>query len=163
MRHTYLLFFLLNSFAVNLQAQLTQPSLQIPKLKDPPKNEYKFTTYAGAGYGHLDGSGEIAKFRAPEGIAVDKNGTLYVTEYGSSIVRKITPDGIVSTFAGKDMAFGFSDGTFNEARFNRPHGIAVDEHLNVYVTDMKNSTVRKIKPNGKVETLAGIPEVQFEL
>ena len=96
MRYTHLLFILLNSFAINLQAQLTQPYLQIHKLKASPKNEYKFTTYSGAGYGHLDGTGEIARLQAPEGIAVDKNGTLYVTEYGSSIVRKITPDGMIS-------------------------------------------------------------------
>jgi NHL repeat len=160
MRCKYLLLILLNSLAFNTQAQPPKAHLQIPKLKPVPKSEYKFTTYAGNGYGHLDGDRAIAKFRSPEGIAVDKNGNVYVTEYASSIVRKITADGIVSVLAGKDMELGFTDGTSSEARLNRPHGVAVDEHLNVFVTDMKNCTVRKINPSGKVETIAGIPGVQ---
>lgn len=146
----YLLYILLNSIFIN------SGFLQRPL----PKEVYRYTTFAGGSYGHLDGIGTIAKFRAPEGIAVDKNGNVYTTEYGSSIVRKITPDGIVSTLAGKDSALGFADGISHEARFNRPHGIAVDKFLNVYVADMKNCTIRKISPNGKVETVAGVPKVE---
>lgn len=149
----------MNSIIVNSEFLHRPFHLQI-RLKPLSKEIYKFKTYAGGGYGHLDGIGTIAKFRAPEGIAVDKNGNVYTTEYGSSIVRKITPDGIVSTLAGKDNALGFADGISNEARFNRPHGIAVDKFLNVYVADMKNCTIRKISPNGKVETVAGVPEVK---
>ncbi len=103
---------------------------------------------------------ETAKLRSPEGIAIDKYGNLYITEYRSSIVRKISSDGIVTTLAGKEMELGADDGTGLEARFNRPHGIAVDNDLNVYVTDMKNCTVRKITPEGVVSTHAGIPGVQ---
>ena len=160
MRYKQLLFILLDCVVINLQAQPVQAHLQILTLETTPISKYKFTNYAGAGYGHLDGVGDIAKFRSPEGIAVDKNGTVYVTEYASSIVRKITAEGIVSTLAGKDMELGFADGTSGDARFNRPHGVAVDEHLNLYVADMKNCTVRKINPGGKVETIAGIPTLQ---
>jgi sugar lactone lactonase YvrE len=159
MRCKYLLLIILNCLAFDVQTQPVQANLQILKLKPAQVSEYEFTTYAGSGYGHLDGNRAIAKFRSPEGIAVDKNGNVYVTEYASSIVRKITPDGIVSVLAGKDMELGFADGTTGEARLNRPHGVTVDENLNVFVTDMKNCTVRKIDPSGKVKTIAGIPGV----
>ena len=146
----YLLYILLNIIFIN------SGFLQRPLSKDV----YRFTTFAGGTYGHLNGVDTIAKFRAPEGIAVDKLGNVYTTEYGSSIIRKITPNGIVSTLAGKDSALGFIDGISNEARFNRPHGIAVNKFLNVYVADMKNCIIRKILPNGKVKTIAGVPEVK---
>ena len=137
---------MLNCVLGDIRAQPTQVKIK-----------YKFTTLAGAGYGHLDGWGVNALFRAPEGIAIDKNGNLYTTEYGANIIRKITPDGMVSTLAGKDSVTGAVDGILSEARFNRPHGVAVDDQLNVYVTDMMNCTVRKITADGKVETIAGTP------
>jgi sugar lactone lactonase YvrE len=160
MRCKYSLLILLNNLAFNSQAQPVQAHLQTPKAKPALTSGYKFTNYTGNGYGHLDGDRSIAKFRSPEGIAVDKNGNVYVTEYASSIVRKITADGIVSVLGGKDMELGFTDGTSKESRFNRPHGVAVDDSLNVFVTDMKNCTVRKIDPSGKVKTIAGIPGVE---
>lgn len=149
----------MNSIILNSEFLQRPFHLQL-QLKTLFKERYKFTTYAGGGYGHLDGIGTIAKFRAPEGIAVDKDGNVYTTEYGSSVVRKITPSGKVFTLAGKDGELGFADGISNEARFNRPHGIAIDKFLNVYVADMKNCTIRKIPPNGKVATVAGVPEVK---
>lgn len=123
----------------------------------------QFSIFAGIGYGHADGDANKALFRAPEGIAVDKNGNLYVTEYGSSVIRKISPDGQVRTFAGKSGEAGYSDGKGNEARFYMPIGIAVDGKDNIYVADADydgkdpgNCTIRKISTNGKVTTLAGI-------
>lgn len=143
------LIMLLNSFAVNLQAQLKQQ-----------KNNYQFTTFAGGGKGKFEGPGQEVSFFAPEGIAIDKNGNLYTTEYRTGVIRKITPDGMVSILAGKDTALGVADGICGEARFNRPHGIAVDNQLNVYVIECKSFTVRKITPDGNVKTLAGIPGVR---
>jgi sugar lactone lactonase YvrE len=131
------------------------------EVKAQGKNEsYLFTTLSGTTHGHVDGNIDIAQFRSPEGIAVDKFGNLYITEYRSSIVRKISVDGVVSTLAGKDMETGFADGPGKDARFNRPHGIAVDDDLNVYVCDMLNCAIRKITPDGRVSTLAGVPGKQ---
>lgn len=149
MKQQFLILILLNSFANNLQAQ--------PKQQ---KNNYKFTTFAGGGEERFDGTGKMVRYRSPEGIAIDKNGNLYTTEYRSGVIRKITPDGMVSIMAGKDTALGVADGASSEARFNRPHGIAVDSQLNVYVIDCKSFTVRKITPDGNVKTLAGIPGVR---
>jgi sugar lactone lactonase YvrE len=139
------LSFMLNLVSVEVNAQ---------------NETYFFTTLSGSVHGHIDGNIDDALFRAPEGIAVDKLGNLYITEYRSSVVRKISVDGIVSTLAGKDMEMGFADGQRKDARFNRPHGLVVDDKMNVYVCDMKNCTIRKITPEGLVTTLAGIPEKQ---
>lgn len=118
---------------------------------------YTYTTLAGSAHGHTDGFGADALLRSPEGIAIDRNGTIYVTEYRSSIVRKITTDGMVTLLAGKDMQTGFDNGIGQQARFNRPHGVAVDDTLNVYVCDMKNHTIRKITHAGEVSLFAGTP------
>jgi squalene-hopene/tetraprenyl-beta-curcumene cyclase len=125
------------------------------KACDPPEQEYRFTTLAGSRFGHADGKGSEAQFRAPEGIAVDRQGNLYVTEYHNSIVRKISPDGTATTLAGKPQVAGSTDGPASEALFNRPHGVAAGDDLWVYVSDMKNHTIRRISPTGVVSTVAG--------
>jgi sugar lactone lactonase YvrE len=116
---------------------------------------YEFTTLAGSRFGHADAKGAAAEFRAPEGIAVDRKGNLYVTEYHNSTVRKIAPDGTVTTLAGRAQVHGATDGPGPESRFNHPHGVAVSDDLTVYVSDMLNHTIRKISPSGEVSTVAG--------
>jgi sugar lactone lactonase YvrE len=115
------------------------------------------TTIAGtAGHtGSADGTGAAARFNQPTGIAVDKAGNLYVTDTGNQTIRKITPDGKVSTLAGTALVAGSADGTGPAAVFNGPTGIAVDRAGNLYVTDTFNNTIRKITAAGVVTTLAG--------
>jgi len=105
--------------------------------------------------GSLDGTGTAARFSDPTGLAVDINGIAYVADYFSSIVRKITPGGVVSTFAGTAEEWGNVDGTGAIARFSGPTGVAVDGFGNVRVADNANNTIRKITPGGLVSTLAG--------
>ncbi len=149
MIYKLLLLILLFSLAYDLPAQHTQL-----------ENKYRFTTFAGGGEERFEGPGKMVRYRAPEGIAIDKNGNLYTTEYRSGVIRKITQEGIVSILAGKDTVLGVADGASGEARFNRPHGIAVDSEFNVYVIECKSFTVRKITPDGHVKTLAGIPGIR---
>jgi hypothetical protein len=115
------------------------------------------TTVAGsAGHcGSSDGSGSAAQFYGPLGIAIDGSGNLYVADTGNNAIRKITPVGIVTTFAGSAGVSGFSDGTGSAAIFNNPQGIATDSGGNVYVADTANNSIRKITPAGVVTTLAG--------
>lgn len=113
------------------------------------------STFAGSGTrGFADGAAAQAQFSDPQGIAVDANGNVYVAEYGNNRVRKVTPDGTVSTLAGSGT-MGFADGPGTEAQFAHPRGIAVDAHDNVYVADAENNRVRKVAPDGAVSTLAG--------
>ncbi len=83
-----------------------------------------------------------------------------MTDSQNHIIRKITPEGVVSTIAGTAGATGSNDGTGTAARFNHPHGITVDSGGNLYVTDLNNHTIRMLTPSGAdfiVSTIAGIP------
>lgn len=112
------------------------------------------TTIAGSVVGYADGTGAAAKFDSPGDVAVDGQGNLYVADIDNDCIRKITPDGTVSTFAGTNSA-GYKDGTGTAARFRSPRGVAADGQGNVYVADMSNNCIRKISPEGVVTTLAG--------
>jgi sugar lactone lactonase YvrE len=114
------------------------------------------TTLAGlAGTsGSADGVGSVARFSDPEGLAVDAQGRVYVTDLGNWTVRRIAPDGVVTTLAGLAGVFDAADGTGSEARFEYPTAIAVDGAGTAYVADVY--AVRKISPTGAVTTLAGV-------
>jgi len=104
--------------------------------------------------GSNDGTGTAARFNSPSAIAVDSKGTVYVTDSGNNLIRKITPTGVVTTLAGSGME-GKDDGTGTAASFASLCGIAVDSEGTVYVTDGENNLIRKISPAGVVTTLAG--------
>ncbi len=113
------------------------------------------STLAGSGtFGDTDGSGTAAQFDGPEGVTVDVDGNVYVADRENRKIRKITPDGVVSTLAGSGE-FGDVDGSGTAAKFNGPGGVAVDANGNVYVADELNHKIRKITPDGVVTTLAG--------
>ncbi|HEY6358474.1 MAG TPA: hypothetical protein VIX35_09530, partial [Vicinamibacterales bacterium] len=115
------------------------------------------TTFAGkAGLtGRTDGFRSDARFDQPTGIALDGAGTMYLTDPVVGVIRKITPEGVVSTFAGSPGAKGNVDGQGAAARFSSPTDIALDDRGNLYVTDGWVDTVRKITSAGEVTTLAG--------
>jgi sugar lactone lactonase YvrE len=106
-------------------------------------------------YGTNDGNGSSARFHYPCGIAIDSQTNLFVTDNGNACIRKITPSGQVSTFAGTPGVSGNTNGTGAGARFNNPIGLAIDNQDNLYVGDAWNHQIRKITPAGVVSTLAG--------
>ena len=113
------------------------------------------TTLAGSTtFGNADGTGSGASFRFPSGVAVDGSGNLFVADSRNYKVRKITPDGVVTTFAGSG-SLGSADGTGTAASFNVMYGVAVDGSGTVYVADSGNNKIRKVTPGGAVSTLAG--------
>ena len=107
--------------------------------------------------GSANGTGNMARFDFPFGIAVDTNGNMYVAEGSNEDIRKITPAGVVTTFVGLAGSYGTADGTGSAARFNWPSALAIDANGNLFVADNQNSTVRKVTPAGVVTTIAGFP------
>ena len=115
------------------------------------------STFAGAPFqiGSTDGAGSAARFFLPYGLAIDGAGILYVADAGNHTIRKITPDGVVSTLAGGALQSGFTNATGTAARFATPFSIAVDGAGNVFVADSGNNAIRKITAAGVVTTVAG--------
>lgn len=107
--------------------------------------------------GYADGSGAAARFRGNGGLAVNKAGDLFVSDWDNFVVRRISPAGVVSTFAGTAGASGSLDGTGAAARLGNPNGLAIDAAGNLFLADWSNHTVRRITPAGVVTTLAGTP------
>jgi sugar lactone lactonase YvrE len=116
------------------------------------------TTLAGfpGVYGSADGTGDSARFRYPDWLAVGPGGDLYVADGGNSTIRRVSPLGVVTTYAGSAGNAGSTDGVGNLARFRSPSGIAADAEGNLFVADMVNSTIRKIAPGGVVSTYSGL-------
>ena len=113
------------------------------------------STYAGSGtISSVDGYVTAATFSQPSGIAIDRFGIVYVSEVGTHHIRKITPDGAVTTLAGSGNA-KFQDGIGTAASFYNPSDITVDWSGNVFVADTTNQRIRKIAPDGTVTTVAG--------
>jgi NHL repeat len=104
--------------------------------------------------GFADGVGRTALFAYPAGVAVDKRGNLFVADTGNHRIRKIDPDGQVTTSAGNGQP-GYADGIGTAAQFHFPLGVTVDGDGNVYVADRSNRRIRKIDADGTVSTFAG--------
>ncbi|MBI4664679.1 MAG: PQQ-binding-like beta-propeller repeat protein [Verrucomicrobia bacterium] len=116
------------------------------------------STFVGDGRaGSVNGVGPKARLSQPGGIAIDRQGNLYVSEWGNQRIRRIAPAGAVTTFAGSGGA-GFKDGPAASATFNHPDDLAVDQSGNVFVADNDNHAIRKISPVGVVTTVAGSGE-----
>ncbi len=120
-------------------------------------------TFAGSTQpGFIDGPLKEARFNGPMGLDIDKQGNIYVADTGNHAIRKITPEGIVTTLAGggplrgvKKGKPGLQDGPVSEALFRSPSDVVVTEDGTLYVADWDNHRIRKITPEGWVITIAG--------
>jgi sugar lactone lactonase YvrE len=111
------------------------------------------TTIAGDG-SPIVRDGKQSGFSDPFGVAIADDGTIYVADAGeSNRIRKISPDGSVTTLAGGSE--GFADGTGASASFNTPSALVLGPDGNLYVADTGNNRIRKITPTGQVSTVAG--------
>lgn len=123
----------------------------------------KVYTFSGDGKaGYADGIYSKAKFNGPSGIAIDKNDNVYIADSLNNVIRKITPEGTVSTYAGKQSdTGGYKDGELIQAEFNEPSGLAFDKNGVLYVLDSGNQVIRKIS-NSKVTSYAGLAGEKIE-
>ncbi len=116
------------------------------------------TTVAGqaAVSGAANGTGTNVLFSDPAAIVTDTNGNFFVADSQNDAIRKVTTNGVVTTFAGQLGVSGMADGTGTGAQFNDPSGLAFDKSGNLFVSDTGNSAIREITPAGVVSTFAGI-------
>jgi sugar lactone lactonase YvrE len=110
--------------------------------------------------GTTDGVGAAALFNAPQGIAVDASGTVFVADTGNNTIRVVSAGGSVRTFTGLPGVSGTNDGTGSSALFNGPQSITVDGTNGIFVADTLNQTIRLVLSNGAVSTFAGRPGVR---
>jgi len=118
------------------------------------------TTVAGNGDWGYTGDGGLATnatFNGPDGIAVDASGNLYIADSGNTVIRKVDPNGFITTVAGQAGRWGFSGdgGPATNATLYWPGGLAVDSTGNLYIADTYNEVIREITTNGIITTVAG--------
>jgi sugar lactone lactonase YvrE len=117
------------------------------------------STVAGMGTAGFSGDGGLATratLNAPIGVAVDGVGDLFIIDLGNQRIRKVTPQGIISTVAGNGtMGFSGDGGPATSAALNTPSGVAVDAGANLYIADSGNQRIRKVTPGGIISTFAG--------
>jgi sugar lactone lactonase YvrE len=111
------------------------------------------STLAGSTVGFQDGTGAAAKFDGASGMTVDINGNVFVADLNNNAIRKITPAGVVTTFAGGTE--GDTNGTGTAAQFNGPYDIEIGVDGNFYVVEVYGNRIRKITPEGAVSNFAG--------
>jgi hypothetical protein len=115
----------------------------------------RVTTVAGNGKaGFANGKGDQAQFNQPYNVKIGAGGRLYVPDQNNHAVRRIDPDGTVSTIAGSGQS-GFANGRGADARFNNPTGLIVAADGSIYVADRNNQRLRVVSPGGEVTTIAG--------
>jgi sugar lactone lactonase YvrE len=94
--------------------------------------------------GWVDGERLNAEFNMPSQMVVDKDGSIYVADRMNHCIRKITPDGMVTTIIGKGGVAGYQDGNPEDALFDNPRGVAIDDDGTIYIADYGNNCVRKL-------------------
>jgi sugar lactone lactonase YvrE len=117
------------------------------------------TTVAGIGKDGFAGDGgpaTAARVKGPHGVAFDGAGNLFIADTVNQRIRKVTPDGIITTIAGDGKeGFAGDGGPATAARFNSPQGLAVDLAGNLFIADLFNQRIRKISLDGTITTVAG--------
>jgi len=116
---------------------------------------YYVTTFAGSGLqGTANGLGAEASFSSPTSLKVDRSGNIYVSDDANHMIRKISPNGMVTTCVGSPN-YGYRDGIGTNAQISTPQGMAIDSNGSIYLCDYGNNRIRKISSTGTVTTIAG--------
>ena len=117
------------------------------------------STLAGNGtlsYSGDGGAASKAQLNTPQGVAADAAGNLYLSDTLNNVVRKVSPNGIISNYAGNGGAGSSGDGSAaTSAQLNGPQGLAVDASGNLFIADTLNAKVRKVSASGVISTVAG--------
>lgn len=122
-------------------------------------HEWKIAVHAGAGSAGFSGDhgpALQARFNQPVDLAIDAQDNLYVADMGNHRIRKISPEGVVTTLAGNGLPGFYGDGRAAEdASLNLPSAVASDNQGNIFLADSGNQRIRVVRPDGSIVTLAG--------
>src|SRR5262249_4252058 len=109
-----------------------------------------------AGMNDDGGPATFAQLNFPNGVAADAAGNLFIADTDSQRIRKISPDGVISTVAGNGAAGLRGDGgPATSAQLNYPAGVAVDSFGDLFIADTRNQRIRKVTNTGIIITVAG--------
>ncbi len=133
------------------------------RIRKVSSSDGTISTVAGSGqfkFAGDDGPATSASLNNPSSVAVDSSGYLYIADEFNNRIRKVSPGGIITTVAGEGM-FGFSGdgGSATSARLDSPKGVALDAAGNLYIADTDNARIRKVSPDGIINTVAGGGEI----
>ncbi|NOQ80294.1 MAG: hypothetical protein GQ546_12955, partial [Gammaproteobacteria bacterium] len=127
--------------------------------------DYIINTIAGTGvdgYSGDEGLATQAQLSYPYGLTIDYNGNLYIADTDNSSIRKITPEGIITTVAGTgDYGYSGDGGEATQAQLDMPYGLTTDSAGNLYIADTYNNRIRKVTPEGIISTIAGTGEYGY--
>jgi uncharacterized protein (TIGR03437 family) len=122
------------------------------------------TTFAGdgtVGYADADAATD-GQLHTPTGLAIDKSGNLYIADSGNSVVRQVSTTGAITTVAGSSAVGYFGDGgPATSAYLVGPLDVAVDGSGDLFIADTGNAVIRKVTPDGNINTVAGSNIVGF--
>jgi sugar lactone lactonase YvrE len=153
--------------AVDAAGNLYVADLENYRIRKVSKSDGTISTIAGNGLSYYHGDGGAATsagLSRPIGIAVDKNGNVYIAEEYSHRIRKVqASDGTITTVAGNGFAYSSGDGgPATSASLFRPKGVALDAEGNIYIADWGNFKIRKVKiSDGTISTVAGSGSLVF--
>jgi uncharacterized protein (TIGR03437 family) len=134
-------------------------SLAAPAADGPANVGYTISTVAGGTFAGDGWQATAAYLGSPEGLAFDGRGNLYISDSQDHRIRKIDPSGIITTVAGNGYrGFRGDGGPASEAQLDTPYGLAADAAGNLYIADLGNARVRRISPDGTIDTVAGGPD-----
>jgi sugar lactone lactonase YvrE/pimeloyl-ACP methyl ester carboxylesterase len=139
-----------SAFVVSIADPVNPPPAELPT--------GSITTVAGGGTNGLGDGGPAtsAQLYAPEGVALDTDGNLYIADFSDSRIRKVTMSRVINTVAGVGGGGFFNDGGLaTSAGLNNPLGVAVDTIGNIFIADVNNNRIRKVTPSGVISTVAG--------